>query len=196
MDTELVATLTEAEVTRRRFTVTELLHLSKIGFLGNDERVELIRGEIVEMSPINVAHASTVSRLVSLLFRSFGDRVILSVQNPVQLDDETLLQPDIAVLKPQDDYYSRRHPDPEAVLLLIEVSDTTLLYDRRVKRKLYGAAGIIEYWIVDLPNRRIEVYTKPRQDGYRIVTQYAPGETISPLAFPDVALNVDEVLGK
>jgi Uma2 family endonuclease len=196
MDAELVETMTEIEVVRRRFTVAELLRLSEIGFLGDDERVELIQGEIVEMSPINVTHASTVNRLNTVLFRSFGDRVTLSVQNPVQLDDETLLQPDIAILRVRGDYYNKQHPSPEDVLLLIEVSDTTLQYDRRVKRRLYGAANIIEYWIADLSKSRIEVYSEPLPDGYRTMTLYAPGETLSPSAFPDVMLNVDELLGK
>ena len=195
MIAETIDTTEQVKITHRRFTVAEFLHLADIGFLREDERVELIRGEIVEMSPINVAHASTVSRLLSVLSNLLGHRVILSVQNPVQLDDFTLLQPDVALLKPQDDFYSKQHPVPEDVLLLIEVSDSTVSYDRRVKASLYGTAGIIEYWIVNLPERQIEVYREPRADGYRTVTRYASGETLSPLAFPDVALLVEEVLG-
>jgi Uma2 family endonuclease len=194
MDAELVKTMTEVEVVRRRFTVAELLRLSETGFLGDDERVELIRGEIIEMSPINAAHASTVSRLLSLLSRVLGERVILSVQNPVQLDDESLPQPDITLLRPRDDFYHTKHPGPQDVLLLIEVSDSTLNYDRRTKRALYGAAGIVEYWVINLPNRRIEVFREPQPDGYRTTTRYAPGEMLSPLAFDDIVLNVKEIL--
>ena len=188
-------TTEQVKITHRRFTVAEFMHLADIGFLREDERVELIRGEIVEMSPINVAHASTVSRLLSVLSKLLGHQVILSIQNPVQLDDETLLQPDVALLKPRDDFYSIQHPGPEDILLVIEVSDSTVLYDRRVKASLYGTAGIIEYWIVNLPERQIEVSREPRANGYRTLTIYAPGETLSPLAFPDIALLVDEVLG-
>jgi Uma2 family endonuclease len=228
-----VETTDEFELTRRRFTVAEYLRMAEIGVLGEndrveliwgqvverevgklrlfmaddylrlaeagvlreEERLELIRGEIVEMSPITVAHASTVSRLIQLLFRSLGERAFLSVQNPIQLDDETLPQPDVAVFKPRDDFYSQEHPDPESILLLIEVSDMTHQYDRRVKGKLYGAANIIEYWLIDLAKSRIKVYSEPRPDGYRTVTRYTPGEMLSPLAFADVTLNVDDILG-
>lgn len=192
---EFVEETTQVEMKRRRFTVAELLHLAKIGFLGDDERVELIRGEIVEMSPISEGHASSVMRLISLLSTEFGQRALLNVQNPIQLDDDTLPQPDVALLRPRDDFYSRRHPGPEDVLLLIEVSDTTLPYDRRVKAALYSAAGVLEYWIINLPKRIIEVYRQPQPEGYRTMTRYAPGETLSPLVFPDVVLNVNEVLG-
>lgn len=192
---EFVEETTQVEMKRRRFTVAELLHLAKIGFLGDDERVELIRGEIVEMSPISEGHASSVMRLTSLLSTEFGQRALLNVQNPIQLDDDTLPQPDVALLRPRDDFYSRRHPGPEDVLLLIEVSDTTLPYDRRVKAALYSAAGVLEYWLINLPKRIIEVYRQPQPEGYRTMTRYAPGETLSPLVFPDVVLNVNEVLG-
>lgn len=192
---EFVEETTQVEIKRRRFTVAELLHLAKIGFLGDDERVELIRGEIVEMSPISEGHASSVMRLTSLLSTEFGQRALLNVQNPIQLDDDTLPQPDVALLRPRDDFYSRRHPGPEDVLLLIEVSDTTLPYDRRVKAALYSAAGVLEYWLINLPKRIIEVYRQPQPEGYRTMTRYAPGETLSPLVFPDVVLNVNEVLG-
>ena len=180
---------------RRRFTVADFLRLAEIGFLADDERVELIRGEIIEMSPISEGHASTVMRLVSLLSRMFGQRALLSVQNPVQLDDATLPQPDVALLRPRDDFYGQRHPGPEDTLLLIEVSDTTLTYDRRVKTALYSAAGVMEYWIINLQKRQIEVYREPQSEGYRTMTRYAPGETLSPLAFPEVQLDITEILG-
>ena len=135
---DLVEETTQVEMKRRRFTVADFLRLAEVGFLADDERVELIRGEIIEMSSISEGHASTVMRLVSLLSRMFGQRALLSVQNPVQLDDATLPQPDVALLRPRDDFYGQRHPGPEDTLLLIEVSDTTLTYDRRVKTALYS----------------------------------------------------------
>jgi Uma2 family endonuclease len=192
---ELVEETTQVEIKRRRFTVAELLQLAKLGFLGIDERVELIRGEIVEMSPISEGHASSVMRLTSLLSTAFGRQALVNVQNPVQLDEETLLQPDVALLQPRDDFYSKQHPAAENILLVIEVSDTTLRYDRRVKAALYGAAGVMEYWIINLPKRVIEVYREPQTDGYRTVTRYAPGETLSSLAFSDVVLPVNDILG-
>ena len=195
MVTEPVEETTLVDMKRRRFTVAELLHLAQIGFLGDDERVELIRGEIVEMSPISQGHASSVMRLTSLLSREFGRQAILNVQNPLQLDDETLPQPDVALLRQRDDFYSQRHPGPEDILLLIEVADSTLPYDRRVKAALYGTAGVMEYWIINLPKRLIEVYREPQVEGYRTMTRYAPGEMLSPLAFPDITFDVDAILG-
>ena len=192
---DLVEETTQVEMKRRRFTVADFLRLAEIGFLADDERVELIRGEIIEMSPISEGHASTVMRLVSLLSRMFGQRALLNVQNPVQLDDATLPQPDVVLLRPRDDFYGQRHPGPEDTLLLIEVSDTTLTYDRRVKTALYSAAGVMEYWIINLQKRQIEVYREPQSEGYRTMTRYAPGETLSPLAFPEVQLDITEILG-
>jgi len=188
-------TTEQVKITHRRFTVAEFLRLADIGFLREDERVELIRGEIVEISPFNVPHASTVSRLLSVLSNLLGHRVILSIQNPVQLDDETLLQPDVALLKTRDDFYSKQHPGPDDLFLVIEVSDSTVSYDRRVKASLYSTAGIIEYWIVNLPDRQIEVYREPQPDGYRMTIRYTAGESLSCLAFSDIMLKVDNIIG-
>lgn len=195
MIAEPIETTTGAEMTRHRFTVAEYLRMAEVDLLGEDSRVELIWGEIVEMSAIYIAHTSTVKRLISLLTKQLGERIILGVQDPIQLSNDSLPQPDIAVLRPQDNFYSERQPGPDDILLLIEVADSSLRYDRRVKSKLYGEAGITEYWIVNLPERRIEVYREPQLDGYRTVTRYAPGEMLSPLAFSEVVLNVDDILG-
>lgn len=195
MIAEPVEQLETVELTRRRFTVAEYMRMAEVGLLDEDSRIELIWGEIVEMSPIHIAHTSTVKRLISLLAKKLGDRIILGVQDPVQLSDDSLPQPDIAVLRPQDDFYSRQQPGPDDILLLIEVADTSLRYDRQVKSRLYGAAGITDYWIVNLAERQIEVYREPQTDGYRVITRYKPGETLSPLAFVDVNLGTDEILG-
>ncbi len=180
---------------RRLFTVADYLCLAASGILQEDERMELIQGAIIEMSPIDVGHISTLNRLVWLLTNTLGKRAILSVQNPVQLSNDSLPQPDLVVLHFQDSFYSERHIGPDDIMLIIEVADSSLRYDQRVKRKLYGAAGIAEYWIVNLPGRQIEVYREPRPNGYRTVTHYAQGETLSPLAFADVSLRVDEIVG-
>lgn len=180
---------------RHTFTVGDYLCLTEKGILQEDERLELIQGEIVELSPADVAHISTLNRLTWLLTNALGKRVILSIQNPVQLSGQSLPQPDLVVLPFQADFYSERHIGPDDITLIIEVADTSLRYDKRIKSKLYGAAGIADYWIVNLSERRIEVYREPRPEGYRTMTYYAPGETLSPLVFPDIVLLVDEVLG-
>jgi len=187
--------MTEVEVIRHRFTVAEYMRMVEVGLLSEDSRVELIRGEIIETGAISISHAATIRRLIALLSQAFGEQVILSVYNPVWLDDESLPQADIAALIFIDNFYGDRHPGPDDVLLLIEVADSSLSYDRRVKSSLYGAAGIAEYWIVNLPERQIEVYRESRPNGYRAITIYTSGETVSPLAFPDVVVNVDDILG-
>lgn len=183
------------ELTRRRFTVSEYLRMAEVGLLTEDDAVELIQGEIVEISPINVVHASTVKRLIRLLTQKLGSQVILGVQDPVRLTDQSLPQPDIAVLRERSDFYGGQHPGADAVLLIIEVADTSLEYDRNVKSALYASAGIDDYWIVNLRARRIEVYREPSPTGYRAATHLGAGETLSLLAFPDILLPVDDVLG-
>lgn len=185
----------EVELKRRRFTVAEFMRMTEVGLFGENSRLELLWGEVVEMSPIHITHVAILNRLVWLLTNALGRGVIVSVQNPIQLSDESLPQPDVAVLRFQDSFYGERPIGPDDVFLLVEVADSSLRYDRRIKSKLYGAAGIADYWIVNLPERQIEVYREPRPDGYRTMTRYAPGETLSPLAFADVVLNVDEILG-
>ena len=185
----------EVELARRRFTAAEFLRLVEIGVLAEGDRVELIQGDLIEMSPIYITHIATLNRLVWLLSNALGKQVILSVQNPVQLSEDNLPQPDVAIFRFQEEFYSEQHAKPEDILLIIEVADTSLRYDQRVKSKLYGTAGIADYWIVNLPERQIEVYREPRPNGYRTVTTYAPGETLSPLAFPDVVLQVEQIMG-
>jgi Uma2 family endonuclease len=159
------------------------------------ERVELIHGDLIEMSPIYITHISTLNRPVWMLSNALGKQVILSVQNPVQLSEDSLPQPDVAVFRFQEEFYSEQHAKPEDILLIIEVADSSLRYDQRVKSKLYGTAGIADYWIVNLPERQIEVYREPRPNGYRTVTTCVPGETLSPLAFPDVVQQVEQIMG-
>jgi len=143
---------------RRLFTAEEYFRMGEAGILQEDDRVELIEGEIVEMSPIGSRHAACVNRLVKLFVREVGDSGIVGAQNPVLLPDYSGPQPDVAVLRLREDFYAEAHPTPGDVLLLIEVSDTTLRYDREVKLPLYALAGILEVWIVDLQNGEILTY--------------------------------------
>jgi Uma2 family endonuclease len=188
----LVDTKTQ-EVTRRRFTVHEYHRMGEAGILHEDDRVELIEGEIVEMAAIGTRHFSCVNGLTRLLVRGVGDAAIVSVQNPVRLDERTEPQPDLTVLRVRD--YRESLPGPEDVLLLIEVSDTTLPYDRGVKLPLYARAGIREVWIVDLAGETIERHTDSSGDGYRSLEQTRRGETIESVALPELAFPVDAVLG-
>ena len=181
------------EVTRRRFTVHDYHRMGEAGILHEDDRVELIEGEIVEMAAIGTRHFTCVNALNRLLVRGVGDEAIVSVQNPVRLDEHTEPQPDLTVLRTRD--YRRSLPGPGDVLLLIEVSDTTLPYDRGVKLPLYARAGIPEVWIVDLAGETVERHTDPSGNGYRRIERARRGETIESAALPELSFRVDAVLG-
>ncbi len=151
---------------RRLFTVDDYHAMARAGILGEDDRVELIEGEIVVTSPVGSRHAACVDILAELLIRAADHRTAIRVQSPVRLDDSTEPEPDVCVLVRRDDAYSERLPQPEDVLLAIEVSDTTLDYDRRVKALLYARHGIRQFWLIDLRSRTVEVHRAPGPEGY------------------------------
>ncbi len=184
---------TPMEVKRRRFTVHDYHRMGEAGILHEDDRVELIEGELVEMTAIGTRHFSCVNWLNRLLVMNVGDEAIVSVQNPVRLNEYNEPQPDLTVIRPRD--YRESLPQPEDVLLLIEVSDTTLAYDHGVKLPLYARAGIREVWIVDLPGETIERYTDPLEEGYRGADLLRRGQTLKSLSLPGLTPSVDEVLG-
>jgi len=181
------------EVTRRRFDVHEYHRMAEVGILHEDDRVELIEGEIVEMAAIGTRHFTCVNQLNKLLMRAVGDEAIVSVQNPVRLDENSEPQPDLAVIRTRD--YRVSLPGPEDVRLLIEISDTTLAYDRNVKLPLYAQAGIPEVWIVDLTNETIERQTNPSGEDYRHTEKVRRGETFQSAALSGLTLRADTVLG-
>ena len=180
---------------RHAFTVAEYYRMAEAGVLPPGRRTELIDGDVIEMSPIGPLHAAVVRLIQGRLQEQLGRGAILSVQLPIRLGEAGEPQPDIAVLRARSDGYAREHPTPADVLLVIEVSDTTLAFDRTVKAPLYARAGIVEYWLVDLVNRLVEVHRSPSADGYREVVRAVAGGTLSPGAFPDVRIAVDEVFG-
>ena len=183
-----------AAPTRRRFTVAEYYVMADAGILAPDERVELLDGEIIVMPPINEWHTARVNLFTNSFPPQLQGRAVVSVQNPTRLDDASEPQPDVMLLQWRDDFYGGRHPGPADVLLLIEVSDTTVDYDRGAKLAAYAAAGIPEVWIASRRDRRIESYADPAGDEYATVRYYEPGESISPQAFPDVVLQVDQII--
>ncbi|WP_207956856.1 Uma2 family endonuclease [Rubrobacter tropicus] len=182
------------EATRRRFTVHEYHRMAEAGILHEDDRVELIDGEIVEMSRIDSRHALCVSLLNRLLVRGVGDRAIVSPQNPVRLDERHEPQPDLTVIR--DRAYGRSLPTPGDTLLLIEVSDTILSYDRNVKLPIYARAGIPEVWIVDVNGQKVERHTGPSGASYRHTELARKGETLASTTLPDLTLRADDVLGR
>ena len=183
------------ELLRIKFTVQDYRKMSDSGILKKNDRVELIRGEIVEMSPIGTRHAAFVRRLNTLFSEKLRGRAIVDIQNPVELDDTSEPQPDVALLQPRADFYILGHPQPRDILLIIEVADTTVRYDREVKIPLYAEDGIVEVWLVDINGQSLEVYREPTPDGYQNVRQLTRGASLSSLAFPDVTIAVNEILG-
>ena len=183
-----------AAPSRRRFTVAEYYAMAEAGILAPDERVELLDGDVIAMPPINEWHASRVGRFTNTLPAQFQGQAIVWIQNPVRLDDASEPQPDVMLLRWRDDFYEGGHPGPADVLLLIEVSDTTVDYDRSAKLAAYAVAGIPEVWIASRRDRRIESYSDPDGDQYTTVRYYGAGESISPQAFPDVILQVDQII--
>lgn len=180
----------------RRFTIDEYYRMAEAGILSEDDRVELIQGEIVEMPPIGSHHAGTVASIDSLFSSRLGNRVIVWVQNPLRLRFvESEFQPDVVLLRPRPDFYRQSHPGAQDVYLVIEVADTSLEKDRHVKLPLYARAGVPEAWIVDLTANRVEVYRQPTPDGYREARVLQRGESLTIEAFPDLTLSVDDLLG-
>lgn len=175
-----------------RFTVEEYQEMGRAGILTKDDRVELIEGEIVQMSPIGSRHAACVNRLTRLLV---GERAIVAVQNPVRIAAHSEPQPDLALLRPRQDFYDTAHPAAADVLLVIEVIQSSEDYDREFKLPLYARAGIPELWLVDLQRGRIEVHQRPSGAKYRKATLLGAGDEISPHAFPQVSLKVKQILG-
>jgi Uma2 family endonuclease len=180
---------------RRLFTVEEYERMVEVGILGKADRVELIEGEIVQMTPINPPHLSVVARLNEFLVTRLHGVAITICQGPVRLFPSSMPEPDFAVLLPREDYYGTALPQPADVHLVIEVSDTSLRYDRDRKLPLYSSYGIRETWIVDIPHAQILVARSPRPDGYADIATIPRDGAISPEAFPDVVLEVRDILG-
>lgn len=183
------------QIAKHWFTVAEYDRMGETGILTEDDRVELVEGEIIEMSPIGKRHAACVGRLTNLFGRLLAERTIVWVQNPIVLNDYSEPQPDVALLRRRDDFYERSLPTPDDVLLVIEVADTTIEYDRQIKIPLYARAGIAEVWIVNLVDEQIEVYAEHVNDAYQSKREFKRGETINSPSALNLTLGVDEILG-
>ena len=195
---ETPATTTEETpadaIVTRKFTVDEYYRMGEAGIFHPEERVELIEGVIVVMSPIGIRHSGSVLRYNRVFSRLAGDRFDVQIQNPIHLNDNTEPEPDVMLLRLRADDYFDSHPGPEDVLLLIEVSETSLNYDRDVKAHLYGRHNIPETLVLNLPGDCIEGFTKPGPEGYAQHNIYRRGDTISPVSLPDLELAVDDLL--
>jgi Uma2 family endonuclease len=180
--------------THHRFTVEEYYRMAETGILQPDVRVELLDGEIHDMSPIGPLHGGVLNRLIRLFASLARGRWLVSAQNPARLDNYSEPQPDLMLLKPAPDDYTSHHPFPDDVLLLIEIADSSLLHDRKRKVPAYARASIPEVWIVNLTNRSIEVYTDPQFTNYGSIAILGSGDKAVPQAFSDVSVDVSELL--
>ena len=167
--------------------------MGEVGIFSEDDRVELLDGEILEMTPIGSRHAACVDRLNRILTSQLRTTAIVRIQNPIRLNDRSEPQPDIAVLQPRADFYEQAHPGPPDVLLLIEVIDSSSELDQRVKLPLYAKAGMREVWLVNLEERTIYVYRRPSQLGYQETKQVQRADRLTAEALPLLTLNISEV---
>ena len=181
------------EILKHVFTVSEFERMAETGILSEDDRVELIEGEIIEMSPIGTRHAACVDRFTESIV-GLRLNIIVRVQSSIQLDDYSQPQPDLALLRRRDDFYSGSRPRAADVLLVIEVADTTLEYDRFVKLPAYARAGIPEVWLANLPADRIEMYAVPVDGAYTVIQHATRGEVIQSSSIDELRLSVNDIV--
>jgi Uma2 family endonuclease len=191
----MVRALRSETVTRRRLTADEYQRMIRVGILREGERIELLDGEMYQMSARSASHLSCVMRLNYWINPRLGDRAIVSPHGPFRLSAYSEPEPDLALFRYRDDFYGGALPTAEDVLLIIEVADSTLRHDRDRKLSLYAAGGVAEVWIVDLRRRQVFVYRDPTPDGYRQSITYTEGASISPLAFPDLVIGWEDIFG-
>jgi Uma2 family endonuclease len=185
----------EAEVTKKLFTVDEYHRMGEAGIFHPEARLELIEGEIIEMSPPGIRHVACVNRATALFTSRLAARAMVSVQNPLLLSRYTEPQPDLVLAKPRANFYSDRRLSWEDTLLAIEISDSTLSFDRKRKMPLYAAAGVPELWIENLRNDVVLVFRDPTPQTYATSLTFERGQSFSPSAFPDLVLSIEDLLG-
>ncbi|MEG3923890.1 MULTISPECIES: Uma2 family endonuclease [unclassified Microcoleus] len=178
----------------RLLTVQEYHRMAEMGILEEDERVELLAGQIVKMAAKGTAHSAAVTRTDKLLNNRLGQRILVRLQDPVRLNDYSEPEPDIAVVVPDPLYYEDHHPTPSEIYLIIEVADRTLRTDLGLKATIYARSGIADYWVLDVNNRQLHVFREPSQDGYQSIVVLEDDASISPLQFPDFYFMVGEML--
>ncbi|PDW05020.1 Uma2 family endonuclease [Candidatus Viridilinea mediisalina] len=180
-------------MTRHLFTVQEYARIREAGILTEDDRVELLDGEIYVMSPIGPLHVSIINKLNKILMNQVGDNGIISIQNPIQLSDYSEPQPDITILSPREDFYTSALPTPDDVLLIIEIADSSIDYDRDEKLPRYARAQISEVWIVDVHKSVIEQYTQPLQGEYTQLHKVLLGNIVTATTIANVCIDTTQI---
>jgi Uma2 family endonuclease len=185
-------------ITAKRFTIEEYNRLAELGFFHEEERVELIRGQIIPMAAKGTLHATLCRKSIRELSKLIANRATLQSQDPITIHPDSQPETDVAIIQNKDDDYLSSHPTPQDVLLLIEIADSSLKYDQEVKLPLYAEAGISNYWICNLIENCLETYSEPFQDnigkfGYRRKIIYLPNETVNLPGFPELILDLSKV---
>lgn len=181
---------------RHRLSVQDYHLMGDTGILSPDTKVELINGEIIDMTPIGSRHAGTLNRLIKIITEATGETAILSVQNPIILGDYSEPEPDIALLRPREDFYTAAHPRAEEILLIIEISESSARYDREIKLPIYARHGIPEVWLVDIEHQKILFFGAPREGRYKNISSSKQLNQVSPAELPDVSLDLTVLLDK
>jgi Uma2 family endonuclease len=182
------------QITKRLFTVDDYHRMGEAGILAECDRVELIEGEILAMTPIGPPHGAAVDRATRAMVNAIGDRAIVRVQGSVRLNQYNEPQPDIVLLRPTEDFYASRLPGPADIRLIVEIAQSSLEYDRTVKARLYAETGVAEYWVADLEHECLFVHADPGEGAYRAVRQLRRGESLAPRLLPDCRVQVDDLL--
>ncbi|MEI2577956.1 Uma2 family endonuclease [Scytonema sp. PRP1] len=187
--------------TAKRFTIAEYDRLAKLGFFSEDDRVELINGQIILMVSKGKPHSVCETRLARELYKLVGERATLRGQQPIIIREYSEPEPDSVIVKNREDDYLSTHPHPDDILLLIEISDSSLKYDQEVKLPIYAEAGVSDYWIFNLVDNCLECYNEPYQDlqgkfGYRRKFIFLPNESVNFSCFPDLSLDLSKVFPK
>ena len=182
-------------IERRKFTTDEYQKMTQLGILPEESGWEIIDGEIIKKMPTGSKHAGTVKKINRILTANLGNEFVIAVQDPIHLDDYNEPEPDVAILRFREDIYTESHPLPNDVLVVIEVSDSTIKYDRETKKNMYSEFGITEFWLVDLTERIIEIHTQPRQGIYRNMQIFGLDEILQSQTIESLTLDVNQILG-
>ena len=178
---------------QRLFTRSEYHAMADSGILGPEDRVELINGKIIAMMPLGPWHASSTARLIKILTKAYGETAIINAGAPVGLGDSGEPQPDVTIARWSEDYYAHAHPEPADILLVIEVADSSRVFDLGTKLDLYAAHGISEYWVVDGVRKCVHVFQQPVDGLFKFTRLYHPGESIPLPNLANVTLPVTEM---
>lgn len=193
--TTVAITEKRAAIVPKRFTVEEFRKMTEVGILPEESGWEIIDGYLIDKMSIGSNHAGTVNLLTQKLIIRLAGKAAVAVQNPIRIDDYNAPEPDISLLRPREDFYRKSLPAPQDALLLIEVSDSTVEYDRDIKKTLYAEAGIAEFWLINLKENTVERYSSPKNGSYRLAEILESGETIKAGTIENLELKIDEILG-